>query len=105
MLEKLITQKMATAAGEAMANAAHAAVAGRAGSVLEQLEIDAAENDGIGEVDVAVKFKAYAPGDGSVEITGLGIRWTRKVAKEDKDFEDIRIDPRQLDLPGLDGGK
>lgn len=104
-MDKLMTEKLLVASAEAMANAAHSAVAGRACSILEQLEIDASENDGIGEVDCAVKFKAYAPGDGSVEITGLSIRWSRKVAKEDKDFNDIRIDPKQLELPGMEGGK
>jgi hypothetical protein len=105
MMDKLTSPEMAKAAGEAMMNAAQSAIGSRAGDILQDLERDTAENDGIGEVDVTVKFKAYAPGDGTVELIGLGIKWSRKVSREDKDFDPVKIDPRQLILPGMEVAK
>jgi len=69
--------------------------------VYRQLGNDADENDGLGSVDLTLKMR-FEFASGVFSIDGLGIKWTRKIGAEDKDFDRIEYNPNQPTLPGVE---
>lgn len=70
---------------------------------FDQLEKGVHEGGGSGEIALSFKMLMSFRG-GAFYLEDMAAEWTRKVGSKDKDFDTVKFDPNQPDLPGMEGG-
>jgi|BioPla2DNA2_1021312.scaffolds.fasta_scaffold136419_2 hypothetical protein len=99
MNKPLITQRLAPAAE----NAVGGAIRRNVPFILDAIERNMNDTNGIEcelPVTIKLKFQAYSHECVSMEIESVS--FTRKLQHSDTDFDEVVVDLRQPDLPGLE---